>query len=643
MVMLDGINSLEDYIDRYQTDGVIWKATSLLSDIAPTDVRRHDNVMVLVHTLSLVLQPILRDDYIRKISGLFSINHKTLQKLVNETLQLSKKKTEVNRLARKNNTTKLEGDPTIFRFFTELIAVKKDGENIFKGIKIDKVKFIELLSHFGFARFEPSSTEDGTFIFVRITDNVIKTVSRDQIIDFLETFIRTRYRFSDAGYQYTDADILLNHFYERINHHFSQDLFARVRTTERIVIHSDSKDTTFLYYKNGYVEISSRGMLLRKYDEMDGSIWEHQMLDRDFVLSDVELEVENHIPIGSSPDASGKAINVMKAGLFADFCYKISNSDFGRFKSLCSIIGYVIHAYYQYGLKAIVLTDSTISEESNGRTGKTLLAKMIGMVRSSTEINGKDFDSSDRRKYQNIEIGTQVIHVNDVKHRGKGKFEIEDVFNDITEGVMVGKLYRAPFRLFAKMMFSTNRTLNIQGDSQKDRVVEFELSSFFNAENKPDKYYGQWFGRDWDAAEWNKFDNFMSSCAQAFHQFGIIPPAEINLGERKLVNHTSPEFIQFMDEIRDNLKSFGMPWPGYFQGAETGPNASCEIGEFEFDKKRLYERCVSEIKELREQKWFTSRLFYKWLNLYSKARFGIDKPSERKSNGAYLIRFAPED
>jgi hypothetical protein len=629
------VNPLVEYINNHQIDGIMWKAKKLLGDLPHTDMRRHDHVMILANTLTLIPHQVLRDDYVRKISKEYDINCKALEKLIIEALHIAKKKDEIKRIVRKNCTAKLSVDPTTFPFFTEQF---KKGEETFSGIKIDKVKFIELLSHFGFTRYEPSSSlQDGKFIFVRMQDNVVKAIPKNGIIDFLEDFIRTNYRFDDAGYTHANADILLNHFYERINYSFSTDLFARVRSRDKIIINEDKKDATYLYYQNGFVEITKEDYKLRAYDEMEGSIWEHQMLNRNFQSMELEIDLDGGILIGSSPDENGKAKNIMKAGYFADFCFKISNSDLDRFKSLCSIIGYLIHNYYQYSLQAILFTDSSLNDGSNGRTGKTLLAKMIGMVRSLCEINGKDFDSNALSKYQDAELGTQVIHINDIKHSGKFKFEFENVFNDITEGYIIKKLYMHPFRQQSKMIISTNKTLNIQGDSQRARIVEYEFSDFFNANNRPDKYYAQWFGRDWDENEFKKFDNFMCLCSQVFHRSGILEATSINLQERKLIDHTSPEFLQFMDDVKDNLGTAGVPWKGYEEKSQLRIKATYEMREFEFDRKRLYERFISENPEM---KWCTPRKFYSWINQFSKARYEMERPNERKSNGGYFIKFS---
>lgn len=635
-------NTLEEYISRYQVDGVMWMAGKLLGEIPETDIRRNDNVETLARTLSLIPQEVRRDDYAKKIAKEYNLVYKTIAKLIDNNLVINRKKDDIKKTVRKNKATQLDGDPCIFPFFIEQVTVNKTtGDETFKGIKIDKYKFVKLLAHFGFTRYETGTTEnkDG-YAFVRLGDNVISSVTRNQIIDYLERFVKNDYKFDEAGCSHADAEILINTFYDQIRNVFHNDIFARVRTEDPIILNVDKKDTTYLYYKNGFVEVTRQGWKMRSYKEMEGSIWDHQMLDRNFTEAIPDLEVDDVGNIVASQRIDGKLINVMKAGYFADFCYHISNHNKDRFIALCCIIGYLIHDFYQYKLKAVLFTDSSLSDTSEGRTGKTLLGKMIGQVRSYCEINGKDFDTSNKNKYEDVKLGTQVVHLNDIKTRGRFKFDFEDVLNDVTEGFMVNAKYMTPFRQFSKMILSTNKTLNIMGASQRDRITEFEMSAFFGEHNSPADFYGHWFIRDWDEAEFNRFDNFMCFCTQMYHTHGLLEPAAINLGERKLRNHTSEEFMEFMGEITACLKRVGVPWESY-NGPVPLTMFDVAMQDFQFDKKRLHEKFIGDYPDFKQ--WLTQKTFTTWLRMYSAQRMHVKIPKEWKSNGISFIQFRQDD
>jgi hypothetical protein len=648
--MLLQTKNIEEFISRYQVDAVIWKADRLLSNI-DNPVIRNDRTKEVATMLAAIpdTMGVMRDDYIKQICERHAIIRKTMEKMIAEVNITERKKTSQaeKKHAKKNKALDLKQDPKTFKFFSEIVKKDKDGAPIgLEKIKIDKEKFIQLLSSFGFSRYEPRkvdgvASDKDEFTFIQLKENVITSVTRNQIIDHVERFIRKEYDFEKAKYEFTEAQPLISAMYDQIKSIFSKDLFARMRTEEPIIINTDKKDSTYLYYKNGFVEVGKTGLKLRSYSEMSGSVWEHQMLDRDFKEIDIK----------------GKGVEDM--GIFARFCFLIANSDAERFKALCCIIGYLMHDFYEYKLKAILFTDSTLSQASEGRTGKTLISKMLGNVRSYCEINGKDFKSDEITKYQMATLGTQILHLNDVKNTGKNKFYFEDVFNDVTEGYIVKKLYMPVFRQYSKMIISTNRTLDIEGGSQRDRIIEFEVSDYFSESHTPEQEFGAggWFPerdakrRDWDEQEFNRFDNFMCYCAQLFHQHGLIEASTINLNERKLMNHTSKEFIDFMDEIEVSLQRSGLPWSGYagsMQYNDSQVNASemghqykiTNMNEFGFDKKLLFDKFMSEYKA--DFDWLKPRKFHVWLMKYSEQRMGVKIPKEWKSNSASYIQFIPE-
>ena len=52
---------------------------------------------------------------------------------------------------------------------------------------------------------------------------------------------------------------------------------------------------------------------------------------------------------------------------------------------------------------------------------------------------------------------------------------------------------------------------------------------------------------DWDEDEWKKFDNFMTRCIQFYLNEGLVSYETVNLDEKKLINDTNQDFIDFMD------------------------------------------------------------------------------------------------
>lgn len=639
-----GTNNLDEYISRYQVDGIVWFADRLLLNL-DNPILRNDRCKEIASLLADIPadQKVVRDDYLKRICKNHDLKTQTLEKMIADVIT-QRSKAEV-RQVRKNKVKTLKSDPKTFPFFKEMITQDKNGTRSLQRIKIDKLKFVELLSSFGFSRYSLSQDDTNEdFTFVRIVGNVITAVTRAEIIDYLEHFVKEEYDFEAAKCEFVDPDELITTLYDNMRTIFSKDLFARVRLDSPIIISRDKSTITYLYFKNGFVQITPDGYTLCDYKDLDGSVWSKQLKDRTFVKLDNPLEVHpDYDPDSDKPQQRFKCV-------FADFIYKLSGDKLTqkeieegaqpqRFESLMCVIGYLIHDYYAYNLKAVYFTDSAITDESEGRTGKTLMMKMVGEVRAFCEIHGKLFDPHNEKRYETVTPDTQLVHINDVSNKGRNKFEIEPMFNDITEGLHVRAMYMSPFRTYVKIAISGNKSLMVSGGSAQARIFEYEVSNFFSVNRRPDQFYGHWFGRDWDHDQWNMFDNFICLCAQMFHVYGLKEPPVINLKERKLRDHTHPDFLEFMVGITDDLKKTGRPWEGYtfdYESVFDGKALSYDIHEFVFDRKRLYERFIYEYTD--HKSWLKANRFNTWLRMYGELRLGVT-PTEWKSNSRLWVQF----
>lgn len=423
-------------------------------------------------------------------------------------------------------------------------------------IKIDVYQLLTLLRGFGFRRYDLEGSED--FTFVKITDNIIKEVSRNHIIDYF---------FEWLDKTHNDPNVTLSSLKEQlikgISTYFSKDILARLVLEKPINFMIDGEKESYFYFKNKVVRVSGENIDSLPYKDLQGCIWERQIIPRNFSFSDNYNE-----------------------GAFYEFCFLVSGQNLQKLKSLASLIGYLLHDYKGGKRKAVNFTDGSLDNKNNGRSGKTLLAKAIGKLKVYTEINGKDFKADDKHKYQDCNLDTQIINLNDVK---KG-FTLESIYNDITEAVKVEGKNKKPFYIITKFIICSNRPLQTQGGSDKDRVIEFEFSVFFSESYQPQDHFKQWFFNNWNEQQWNDFDTFMLSSVQLYLQEGIIEPVNENLQRRKLFESTDEDFIKFIEaeELLANEK---------------------------YDKKKLYEDYQNAYGRNHNisQKRFTS-----WLQTYAQ-------------------------
>ena len=52
----------------------------------------------------------------------------------------------------------------------------------------------------------------------------------------------------------------------------------------------DTKDISFIAYRNGVIEVMKHEVKLIDYIDVDGYIWENQIIQRDFVFSENEMK-----------------------------------------------------------------------------------------------------------------------------------------------------------------------------------------------------------------------------------------------------------------------------------------------------------------------------------------------------------------
>lgn len=486
-------------------------------------------------------------------------------------------------------------------FSTRFLSLKLQGDT-FKDIDIVPTEFISLLKSWGFYRYDVGQD----YKLVRISDRVISETTKNKIIDFFLHYINNncpghvKLEKRDMIFE-VSRELITNKVIKGLGIYFSDLRVARLVPDQEIDFNCDRVDEAFFYYKNGFVKVTKEGYSLRPYSELKGCIWQNRILDREFSERSINYLAFENADINRLPS------------VFAKFIFRVCGSDWKRFFAFCSIIGYLLHDFFETKRKAIILTDSLISEKSEGRTGKTLFGKAIGKIRNYCEINGKNFDPTNKRKYETAEIDTQVIHVNDVMDY----FDITSLFNDITEGAEVDKKNEKPFKIDVKFIISTNRTIKIEGSSAKDRTIEFEFANHYSDTFSPEDEFKHWFFRDWDEEQWETFDNFMMWCSHYYLRNGIVKADSINLEARKLLDHTSAEFVEFM-------RHKGI------------------VFDQEYNIKDLFTEFTDQYEDFKKSR-FTQKRFTSWLKVYTNLEKGYAKYDEqrdkRKSGANIFITF----
>lgn len=487
-------------------------------------------------------------------------------------------------------------------FYNVDYKVNDDGSKAVKNIKINFQKLVDRLKELGIRRLDIGPK---TYI-VRIEDNVVEEISQSKVID---TFVDWLRGFGDYLPDGVVVDQMLDKIYRSLGTYFSDAILHRCLDDKPIEFNEHEDGEAFFYYQNGFVRVTKSGAELLPYAKLKGLIWKNQILPRDFKKLD-KRAYEEHAFVKFFNNIADNWTEHPGDG-------RKQSGNPERLEILKNVIGYGLHAYFDKELQSVNFTDARISESSepNGRSGKTLLLKAMGSMLNShefaktyVEIDGKDFDSKDRFKYQDISVDTKLVHFNDIDRR----FDSEKLFTAITEGIKVQYKNEKPFPIKAKIFITSNKALRIYGGSARDRFVEIEIADYYSDEWKPKHEFGHWFFTDWDENDWHCFDNFMLSCVQQFFIDGALRrPGMINLAIRKLREQTAPEFVAFMEDY----------------GIEEGKEYEKKILLYEF--KQRYD----DFDKLKQ------RSFTTWMRFFAKMHPDFQDCEETRKNSSDFIKF----
>jgi hypothetical protein len=421
---------------------------------------------------------------------------------------------------------KLKLSPHKFKFYLE-------SSNYFKHYPIEKSK---------------------TFTFITKEDNFVDEVSEFQIKDFvLNTLL--------FNSQLDQFDLVAN------STRLFTPAYLSMLQTASFQLEEDTKDYAMIYYRNIALRIWSEKIEKIKYSDLSGFVWKKQVIDRDYIEYD-HHECE-----------------------YRTFLWLASGKDKIRYDSLKSVIGYLMHSWKtSANNKAIIFNDETISDNPNGRSGKSLFWLALSHIKKVSDIDGKTFDMGKTFPYQTVPADTQLLVFDDVKKN----FNFEALFALITGGITLEykgqDAIKLPVQKSPKILITTNYTIQGSGGSFDARKFEIEMSNYFSVDHTPMDEFGHMLFDDWDDNQWKSYDNFMLYCLQFYLQHGLVKPNFKNLVLRKFINETSPEFYEFVTD--GNIK----------------PNVR-------YQKAVLYLNICEEYKDLK--KWLSQKKLNTWIKKYA--------------------------
>lgn len=419
-------------------------------------------------------------------------------------------------------------------------------------IEADRVNIISFLTTRGFFIYRTSVNKH---IFIRIMDNIVCEVGKKDLVDAVLSFIHEN-----------ESRTVYEAFLTNVSKFFN-DEFLRSLPDKSVVFRKDKKDAMQIYYQNCIVKITKDTISTHPYSELNGYIWESQILQRDFSI-----------------------VNLSENSDFVRFIMNISNKDPKRVNTICSALGFMLHNFKNPAYcPAIILNDEVISDSPEGGTGKGILIKAIEQFVTTATEEGKTFSFDKNFVYQKVNTDTKLLFFQDVNK----SFDFERLFSVLTDGISIEKKGKdavyIPFADSPKIAITTNYAMRGSGNSHERRRFEIEISQYYNKSRNPYSEFGRMMFTEWDDSEMLQFDNFMIKCCQVYLEAGLIHQELINLDEKRLMAETSHDFLEFMSD---------QPLVGL-------------IG-----KSEMFNKFLNEYENYRKDKWFTKTKFSNWVKAY---------------------------
>ena len=449
-------------------------------------------------------------------------------------------------------------------------------------IKIVHILFKHFLEDSGFYKYCPEGSKN--YVFVRVTNNLIDHTSEKEIKDFILDHLLN-----------LDDTSIYNYFAD--NTRLFREEFLTLLSTIDIYFIADTKDNSYLYYKNCAVQITKNEIKPIDYLDLGGYVWKDHIINRNFKLC-------------SADDCDYKT-----------FVGNVCGGNEERMSSMESTIGFMLHGHKNLSYcPAVILNDEVISDNPEGGTGKGIFMNALAQMKKVVTIDGKSFAFERSFAYQLVSADTQILVFDDVKKH----FDFERLFSVVTEGLTLEKknkdAIKIPFHKSPKIAITTNYAIKGAGNSFARRKWELELHQHYNKSFTPLDDFGKLMFGEWDDDEWCAFDNYMIKCLQNYLEGGLHKSKFVNLQVRQLSAETSHDFIE---------------WCGLIKGSQPNTTLIVDIKNY---KHSLYLEFIEEYPDYAPKAKMTiSRTrFYKWLVSYALFKEGIAPEEGRDAQGRWI-------
>lgn len=395
-------------------------------------------------------------------------------------------------------------------------------------VTIDSKQFLRFIEANGFGVFRYKSDPNKTY-FVQSKNMIVDFVGVKDIKDCVLDYV-----LENAPEPIFDELQNKNRYFEGTYLNALQEI-----KVEQI---KDKKDSMYFFFDNFYYEVTKEKISKKSYPSLEGKhIWKSQICKK---------KIEKLVEIKESDFNNF----VLRASTNSDNWE--GNNKIDRYKSVITSLGYGMHTFKKFSeAKLVYYCDDSLGElegHAEGGTGKNLIQKCLEFARNVVYIDGKDFDKKSQFKFQNVDIETQIVVVDDYEG------EIKELFTKVTGHFEIEKKGMTreilPFEESPKLFVSSNTSPKGVSNSYKRRLHTMEISPYYSeSKSIQDEFGKDFFSCDWSQREWDELFSFIFYCSQEYLKSGIFNYESLNMEHKQLANNTNWSFVNFIDNNVDKV------------------------------------------------------------------------------------------
>ncbi|RZM21717.1 MAG: hypothetical protein EOO88_31840, partial [Pedobacter sp.] len=302
----------------------------------------------------------------------------------------------------------------------------------------------------------------------------------------------------------------------------------RIEIFDGSEIMSDSADSAFKFYSNGFIEINEHTITFYPYDVIpDKLIWHHKVLNREW--------------------SSTRPINTLYEQYLANAT--------GLTDYVKRVVGYLSHDFKSESAGYIVvLTEQVPDPKDGGGSGKNVFGNMLRNTTTVSTVPGSMVQFNE--KFFQPWNGQRVYFLADIPKKIDWLFLKEMA----TGNGLLKKLYKDEQEIdskdMCKLLLNTNYSYEDADGGLKRRIIPIEFTNFYTVQGGIDKVHGKMFPDDFTSEDWAGYDHLIAESIQLLlKDKGKLVAAELTMSgwEKKFKGQFGDSTFEF---IEDNMESW---------------------------------------------------------------------------------------